>query len=335
MPTIRDVAQKANVSTSTVSHVINETRFVAPETRDRVLAAIRDLNYKHNRVASSLRNQKTKTIGVLLPNSANPYFAEVLAGIEDAAYASDYNIILGNAHDNPERETSYIQVLLSRQVDGILLISTGAFDDSLRLIADSDTNVVIVDRHTDHDGIDEIFTDNFGGGVRAVEYLLELGHRRIACVAGPSYLTPSAERVQGYRQALEAARIGVDESLIIPGDFQYEGGYLAAQQLLTPPYPPTAIFACNDMMAVGVISAANDLGLGVPHDLSVIGYDDIPLARYSSPKLTTIHQSARLLGSRALERLLERIQTPDLKACHDRLDISLVVRESCAPLNSD
>jgi LacI family transcriptional regulator len=165
MPTIRDVARQANVSISTVSHVINDTRFVAPATRERVLEAIRDLNYKHNRIASSLRNQKTQTFGVLLPNSANPYFAEVLAGIEDAAYAHNYNIILGNAHDDPEREISYVQVLLSRQVDGILLISTGAHQQSLELTAESNTPVVLVDRSAHVDGVDEIFTDNLGEGV--------------------------------------------------------------------------------------------------------------------------------------------------------------------------
>jgi LacI family transcriptional regulator len=334
MPTIRDVARQANVSISTVSHVINDTRFVAPATRERVLEAIRDLNYKHNRIASSLRNQKTQTFGVLLPNSANPYFAEVLAGIEDAAYAHNYNIILGNAHDDPEREISYVQVLLSRQVDGILLISTGAHQQSLELTAESNTPVVLVDRSAHVDGVDEIFTDNLGGGRVATEAVLALGHRRIGCVTGPSFLTPSAERVEGYRQALanfDAPDVVQEDALIVAGDFQHHGGYEAGKQLLALDERPTAIFACNDLMAVGVMSAAHEAGLRVPEDLSVIGYDNIPLAGYSSPRLTTVGQPAKALGSLAVERLFARISNPDSATQHERLDVVLVERDSCAP----
>ena len=332
MPTIRDVATAANVSTSTVSHVINATRFVNPDTRERVLQAMKELNYQHNRVASSLRNRKTHTIGVLVPNSANPYFAEILAGIEAACFERNYHIIMGNAHDDPERERSYLEVLLSRQVDGVLLISTGVFDNSIRLLRESKTPVVMVDRSTELETVDEIFTDNRSGGYLATEHLLALGHRRIACVTGPSFLTPSAARVQGYQDALSDAGLTVRDEWIVTGDFQHKGGYEAVQHLLKLDETPTAIFACNDLMAVGVIAALQEVGLRVPYDISVIGYDDIPLASYTNPRLTTIDQPARELGHLAIARLFERFDNPDAPARHEILPVSLIKRDSCSPV---
>jgi len=332
MSTIRDVAKAAKVSISTVSHVINGTRYVSPDTRERVLQAIDTLNYKHNRLASSLRNRKTFTIGVLLPNSANPYFAEVLAGIEEATYAQNYNIILGNATDDPEREQTYLNVLLSRQVDGILLISTGAFEDSIALLAANNTPVVMVDRSADLSGIDEIFTDNQAGGRLATEYLLNLGHERIGCITGPSFLTPSAKRVQGHLDAYAAAHLPHNSDWIVTGDFQHSGGYDAACKLLALDPQPTAIFACNDLMAVGAISAVHQAGLHVPQDISVVGYDDIPLASYATPRLTTVAQPAREIGHLAVKRLLQRLTNPDLPPRHEKLPIKLIERDSCAPV---
>ncbi|MBZ0277065.1 MAG: LacI family transcriptional regulator [Anaerolineae bacterium] len=332
MATIRDVAKAANVSISTISHVINETRYVSPDTRERVLRAMQQLNYQHNRVASSLRNRKTYTIGVLLPNSANPYFAELLAGIEAACFEQDYHIIMGNANDDPAREQSYLKVLLSRQVDGILLISTGAFADSIHLLRENKTPVVMVDRSTELTTVDELFTDNQGGGHLATAHLLALGHRRIGCVTGPSFLTPSAARVQGYRDAFAAVGEPLREEWIVTGDFQHAGGYRAAQKLLALDDTLTAIFACNDVMAIGVMAALQEAGLRVPQDVSVIGYDDIPLASYSNPRLTTIAQPARELGHLAVERLLERLDDPDVPARLDMLPVTLVERDSCRPV---
>ena len=329
MSTIRDVAKIANVSISTVSHVINKTRYVSPETRERVEDAIQQLNYKHNRLARSLRNRKTNTIGVLLPNSANPYFAEILAGIEAAGYANDYHIIMGNANDDPKRELTYLGVLLSRQVDGILLISTGSYEQSMQLLSENNIPVVMIDRSVDLESVDEIFTDNRGGGEMATAHLVNLGHRRIGCITGPSFLTPSASRVQGYRDALTKAGIAIDDDLIVMGDFQHKGGYDAAMALLQHVQSPTAIFACNDMMAVGAVAAIQERGLRVPQDVSVIGYDDIPLASYTNPRLTTIAQPARELGHLAVERLLERFKDQKLDTRHDILPVQLIERHSC------
>lgn len=329
MSTIRDVANAARVSTSTVSHVINDTRFVKPETRERVIQAMQQLNYQHNRLASSLRNRRTQIIGVLVPNSANPYFAEVLAGIEDTCFEQNYHIILGNANDDPERERSYLEVLLSRQVDGIVLISTGDFDSSVRLLSENRTPVVMVDRSAQLDTVDEIFTDGHGGGRLATEYLLALGHRYIGCITGPSALTPSAARVMGYREALASAGIIPRNDWLFEGDFQHQSGYSAAHDFLRSREPPTAIFACNDLMAVGAMAAVQQAGLSVPYDISIIGYDDIPLASYANPRLTTISQPARELGQLAVQRLLDRFDQPDMPALHEKLPVALVERDSC------
>jgi len=335
MTTIRDVAQAANVSISTVSHVINETRAVSPKTRARVLRAIEDLNYKHNRLASSLRQRKTQTIGVLLPNSTNPYFAEVLTGIEESCFEQNYNFIMGNANDNPQRELAYLQVLLSRQVDGIVLISTGAYVDSVNLLAANQTPVVMVDRSTDIETIDEIFTTNHAGGRLATEYLLRLGHTRIVCITGPSFLTPSAQRVDGYREALSTAGIIPDANWVIAGDFQMSSGYEATKTSLALSGPPTAIFACNDLMAVGALCAVHEVGLQVPQDISIIGYDDIPLASYTTPRLSTIAQPAREIGHLAVQRLLDRLQNPDKPPQHDMLPVTLVERDTCQRIKGE
>lgn len=334
MVTIREVAEAAKVSISTVSHVINETRFVRPETRARVETAIKDLNYQHNRLASSLRNQKTQTIGVLLPNNANPFFAEILAGIETTFYNAGYNFIMGNANDDPNRELSYLRVLLSRQVDGVLLVSTGAYEAALDLLAQKNVPVVMIDRTASAD-VDVIGTDNATGGQLATEYLIGLGHERIACITGPSFLTPSSERVVGYMRAMADSGLTVDENWIISGDFHEQSGYDAMRELLTLDTGLTAVFACNDLMALGVLCALHEAGLRVPEDISVIGYDDIVMASYSVPRLTTIAQPSESLGQLAAKRLVERLQKPDTAARQDILPVHLVERHSCRDIRGD
>ena len=332
MTTIRDVAKIAKVSTSTVSHVVNDTRFVNPETREKVLHAMKKLDYRPNRVARSLRNRQTLTLGIIVPNSANPYFAEVLVGIERICFDLGYNIIIGNANDDPERELSYLNVLLSRQVDGVLLISTGAYKESLELLATYNIPVVLVDRSSQSDDVDEILTANKQGGLLATRHLLQLGHTRIGCITGPSLLTPGAERVAGYYDALKAAGIPVDEKLVKSGNFDHESGYRACRDLLAEEFPPTAIFAGNDLMAVGVLCAIHEANMCVPADISVIGFDDIPLASYSVPRLTTISQPSHQLGQAAVECLIDRLKNPEKSVQRDILSVSFVERDSCAPI---
>jgi len=307
MTTIREVAQRAGVSYATVSHVINKTRFVSDETRTRVLSAMSELNYRPNALARSLRIGETHTIGLILPDSANPFFAEIARSIEDRAFKLGYSVILCNTERDTHREQLYVDVLSKRQVDGIIFVATGDQADSLNFLIDQDMPVVLIDRDLPNIEVDAVLTDNQQGGYLATRHLIQRGHRRIACIAGPSHITPSAERVTGYLQALAEAGIPYDESLILGGDYHPASGQQVAATLLAHDFPPTAIFALNDLMAMGALRAAAEAGLRVPQDLGIIGYDDIEFASFTNPPLSTIAQPKDEVGSQATEILVKRI----------------------------
>lgn len=314
MTTIREVALRAGVSPSTVSHIINNTRFVAPETRARVLAAMAELNYRPNVLARSLRRGETHTIGLILPDSANPFFAEIARAIEDAAFRAEYNVILGNTENNLEREQVYVDVFVQKQVDGLIFVATGDQSPSLEELLRLGIPVVVVDRRLPGLQADTVLTDNLQGGLQATRYLLERGHRRIGCITGPSHLTPSADRVVGYRQALTEYGVPIDERLIRRGDFHPHSGYALTHELLQCDPPPTALFVCNDLMALGALRALAETGRQVPHDCAVVGFDDIELASYANPPLTTIRQDKAALATMAVQFLRERIARTDIPA---------------------
>lgn len=328
MPTIREVASRAGVSPTTVSHVINNTRFVSAETRQRVLDAMAELNYRPNVLARSLRRGETRTLGLILPDSANPFFAEIARAIEDSAFTAGYNVILGNSENELAKEQVYVDVLVNKQVDGLIFLASGDHSPSLEHLVCNGLPVVVVDRRLSGLEVDTVLTDNLQGGLTAARYLLELGHRRIACITGPSNLTPSAERVIGYRRALEEYGLPVDENLIRKGDFHPSSGYLATGELLRQQPRPTAIFICNDMMAIGALRALSEAGLHVPRDCSLVGFDDIELASYITPPLTTIRQDKSALAEAAVELLLGRIAQPDLPARTRILPTQLIERHS-------
>jgi LacI family transcriptional regulator len=328
---MRDVAERAGVSVTTVSHVINETRPVSDELRQRVLAAIDELGYQPNVLARSLRRGETHTIGMIVPDSANPFFAELARGIEDTSFEHGYNLILCNSDGDLDKELIYADVLTEKQVDGILFVAAGVSTDHIRALQERRIPVVIVDREIPDVSVDQVLTDNARGGWLATRHLLELGHRCIGCITGPSDVTPSAERVTGYRQALSEGGIPLDEVLIVKGDFQYGSGYRAARQILARDDPPTAIFTCNDLMAVGAISAAVEMGRQVPVNLSVVGFDDVRLASFANPPLTTIVQPKYEMGVLATTMLLERMRNHDIPPRRRLLDTSLLIRQSTAP----
>lgn len=328
---MRDVAERADVSVTTVSHVINETRPVSHGLRERVLLAMAELGYHPNALARSLRRQQTQTIGLVVPDSANPFFAEVARGIEDASFAQDYSVILCNSDSNLTKELLYLDVLAEKQVDGLLLVAVrGMTADHFQPLLARRLPLVVVDRDIPGAAVDSVLADNAHGGWLATSHLIELGHRRIACLAGPSDLAPGAEREKGYRQALLGHGLPLDESLIVRGDFQYESGFQAARQLLSGGNPPTAIFACNDLIAVGAICLAVALGRQIPADLSIVGFDNIRLAAFTNPPLTTINQPKYEMGQLAVQMLLERQRQPDLPPRRRLLETSLVLRQSTA-----
>jgi len=335
-PTQEDVAREAGVSRATVSYVINNRTDgnvrISEETRCRVLEAIEELGYRPNVLARSLRQGQTHTIGMIVPDNTNPFFAEVARGVEDTSFEQGYSVILCNSDGDLDKELLYTNVLAEKRVDGILFVAAGMSTEHICALQERRMPVVVVDRDIPDVAVDSVMTANERGGWLATRYLIELGHRRIGCIAGPSDVTPSAERVTGYRHALREAGLPVDEVLILKGDFQYESGYQAARQLLSMEDSPTAIFACNDLMAIGTISAAVRLGRQVPADLSVVGFDDVPLASFANPALTTIVQPKYEIGVVAATMLLERMQDPDKPPYRKMLDTELVVRQSTAPV---
>jgi len=328
---MRHVAERANVSVTTVSHVINETRPVSDELRQRVLAAMDELGYQPNLLARSLRQGKTHTIGMIIPDNANPFFAEMSRGVEDTSFEQGYSVILCNSDSNLDKELLYANVLAEKRVDGILFVAAGLSTERILDLQARRMPLVVVDRDLPEAAVDSVLTDNAQGGWLATHHLVELGHHRIGCITGPSDITPSAERITGYRQALDESGLPVDKALIVRGDFQYDSGYQAASQLLQMDDPPTAIFACNDLMAIGVMSAALKLGLHIPADLSVIGFDDVRLASFANPPLTTIVQPKYEIGVIATTMLLERMHDLEMPARRRVFETDLLVRQYTAP----
>ncbi len=331
---MRDVAKQAGVSVTTVSHVVNETRPVSDELRRRVITAMTELGYQPNALARSLRRKQTHTLGMIVPDSANPFFAEVARGIEDTSFEQGYSVILCNSDGHLAEELLYTNVLVEKQVDGIIFVAAGASTEHIHNLQARDVPLVIVDRDVPGVAVDSVLTDNAGGGLVATEHLIGLGHRRIGCISGPSDLTPSADRILGYRNALTKNNLPIDEQLIVKGDFQYESGHQAAHYLFGLEEPPTAIFACNDLMAVGAISAAVERGRQVPSELSIVGFDDVRLASFTNPPLTTIVQPKYEIGVLAATILLERLQNRNRSPRRQLLETKLLVRQTTAPVRT-
>lgn len=328
MTTIREVAESAGVSYATVSHVINNTRVVSQETRERVLAAMAALNYRPNALARSLRQGKTNTLGLVLPDSANPFFAEISRSIEDEAFRKGYSVFLCNTELDTQRELFYVDVLSKKQVDGIIFIAAGDQADSLDFLLRESMPVVMIDRDVPNVEVDAVLTDNQLGGFLATHHLIELGHKKIACIAGPSSITPSAERIIGYRSALEQAGIPYDEDLVLRGDYHAQSGLEVTQSILKMDPRPTAIFALNDLMALGALRAAAEAGFSIPRDLAVVGYDDLELTHFTNPPLTTIAQPKKEVAVQAVNLLVDRISRKSRPPIRVVLPPELVVRRS-------
>jgi LacI family transcriptional regulator len=329
-PTQNDVAQRAGVSQATVSLVLNKVSRsnIPEETRLRVINAIDELGYRPNTLASSLRLGKTQTLGLILPDIANPFFAEVSRSIEIAAFEQNYNLILCNTEGDIDRELLYVDVLCNRQVDGIIFVAMGDQADSLQRVLCKNIPVVMIDRDLPGTEVDAVLTDNRLGGFQATQHLIDLGHYRIGCIAGPSSVTPSAGRGEGYLAALAEHNIPADENLYVRGDFHPYSGWAAARSMLALREPPTAIFAGNDLMAIGALRAITEAGLHVPEDISLVGFDNIELASYTNPPLTSVAQPIHEAGQMAVNFLLERIREPDQPFRRAILPTSLIVRNS-------
>ena len=317
-----------------MSHVVNGTRRVSPEGRERVEKAIRALGYVPSAIARSLKSNNTRTLGMLIPNSSNPYFAEIVHSVEDRCFGAGYNLILCNTNDEAHRQGTYLQVLAERRIDGLIVVSTGHDATLPTQLAGLSIPTVLVDREIEiaEQPCDLVETAHMQGGQLATQHLLDLGHRRIACISGPEGLVPSEQRIAGWRAALSAAADARGEApMLCNGHFTSQGGYDAMHALLRADTPPTAVFVCNDLMAMGALCAAHERGLRVPEALSIVGFDDIELAAFTSPPLTTVAQPKQRIGALAVDMLLERIDGKRQDARKVMLQPELRVRASTAP----
>ena len=310
MATMKDIARLAQVSTSTVSHVINGSRFVSDEIREKVMRIVAELNYTPSAVARSLKVRETKTIGLLVTATNNPFFAEVMAGVEQYCQKNQYNLIIATTGGDAKRLQQNLQTLMHKQVDGLLLMC----GDS-RFQADIELTIslplVVMDWWFTELNADKILENSALGGYLATKALIDAGHRKIGIITGNLKKSVAQNRLQGYKNALSEAKIALNPHWIVESHFDFEGGVLGIQSLLTQSSRPTAVFCCSDTIAVGAYQAIQQQGLRIPQDLSIMGYDDIELARYLSPPLSTICQPKAELGKLAVEALLQRIKNPN------------------------
>lgn len=326
---MKDVARLAGVSTSTVSHVINKDRFVSDAITEKVDAAIKALNYAPSALARSLKLNQTRTIGMLITASTNPFYSELVRGVERSCFERGYSLVLCNTEGDEQRMNRNLETLMQKRVDGLLLLCTETHQPSLEIMQRYPSIPSVMMDWAPFDGDSDLIQDNsLLGGDMATRYLIERGYTRIACISGPLDKTPARLRLEGYREAMHNAQLAIPDGYEITSNFEFGGGLDAMQKLLAHPERPDAVFVGNDAMAVGVYQALYQAGLRIPQDMAVIGYDDIELARYMTPPLTTIHQPKDELGELAIDVLIHRIAQPGQKQQRMQLTPELVVRGS-------
>lgn len=329
MATMKDVARLAGVSTSTVSHVINNDRFVSDAIREKVEAAIKNLNYAPSALARSLKLNQTRTIGMLITASSNPFFSELVRGVERSCFERGYSLVLCNTDGDEQRMNRNLETLLQKRVDGLLLLCTETHQPSPEIMQRYPSIPTVMMDWAPFGGEGDLIQDNsLLGGDIATQYLIDKGYTRIACITGPLDKTPARLRLEGYRNAMARAGLPVKAGYEFNADFEFGGGFNAMQALLALPEPPHAVFMSNDAMAVGAYQALYQAGLRVPQDMALVGYDDIELARYMTPPLTTIHQPKDELGELAIDVLIHRMAQPDLQQQRLQLTPELVERGS-------
>ncbi|WP_406217200.1 LacI family DNA-binding transcriptional regulator [Streptomyces decoyicus] len=328
MTTMTDVARRAGVSVATVSHVLNETRPVRPDTRAAVLGAIDELGYTHNTLARSLVTSRTRSIGLAVSAISNPYFTEILQGVEAGALEAGYSLLLTDPHDDPQHERKVVQLLHERRVDGMIVAPSAEPSAMVEYLARREVPTVFLDRLVG-DGHDQVCAENTGPVRQLVGHLADLGHTRIGLVAGLPGLSTTTERVQGYREGLRACGLAFAPELLAGGHSAAQGAQDATRRLLAVPQPPTAVITANNAMTIGALRALRELGLEVPRDIALVCFDDFSWADLFTPRLTAIAQPSKDIGAAAVRLLLERLTEPDRPPRTVRLPCTLVHRTSC------
>jgi len=330
--TIRQIAEKAEVSIGTVSHVINGTANVREKLRVRVLDAIRSLGYQPSQLARGLRRNQTSMLVMMIPDVTNPFFPAVIRGVEDIAFKSKYRVVLCNTDNDPRKETLYLNEMRSYSPAEWLVIPSvdSEIAPSFNLKTPGPP-AICLDRQPQGWRGDVVLVANEAGAYSATRHLLRMGHRQLAVITGPLHLANAVERLNGFKRALAEANVPIDADYIQEARFERNSGYSAAKRLLRMLPRPTAIFACNDLMALGVLLAARELGLHCPEDLSVVGFDNLDFAEFTAPALTTVHQPGYQLGTAAARLLLERIEGSQQPPQKLVLPTELQIRHSVAP----
>lgn len=310
MATIKEIAERADVSIGTVSNVVSGKRHVSALLKDRIVAAIRELDYHPNHVARSLKVRQTNMLGMVIPDITNPFFPEVMRGAEDASRERKYLLVTANTDERMEREQNVVSVLRSHRVDGFLIAAAPGRGTMghLQNAAENGTPIVFLDRATPGIGLDSVTIDNVKGAQDCVRHLIRLGHEDIAIVTGSLSLEIGRARLKGYEVALKEAGLKVRRSLILEGDFREESGYRLGKEILLRQHRPTALFVCNGVMTLGVLQALDEIGVRCPHDVALATFDDLPFGRAFHPRLTCVAQPTYELGFKGATLLIDRIE---------------------------
>ena len=330
--TMKDVALQANVSTATVSRALMNPEKVSQATRNRVEQAALEVGYLPQMQGRNMKRNESRTILVIVPDICDPFFSEVIRGIEVTAAAQGYLVLIGDCAHQNQQEKTFIDLIITKQIDGMLLLGSQLpFDASI----EEQRNLppmVMANEFAPELGLPTVHIDNLTASFNAVNYLHELGHQRIGCIAGPEEMPLCHYRLQGYVQALRRCGITVDPHYIARGNFTYEAGANALEQLLALPQPPTAVFCHSDIMALGALSWAKRQGLRIPEDLSIIGFDNISLAEFCDPPLTTVSQPRFDIGREAMLLLLNQLSGQFVDSGSRLLDCELIVRGSTSKI---
>jgi LacI family transcriptional regulator len=330
LPTISDVAKQAGVSPATVSRVIQGAKPVKPATREKVERAIEELGYVPSAVARSLRSKRTRAVALVVPDITNAFWTTVARGVEDIAQRQDYSVLLCNTDENPAKQLRYLDVVASQRVDGVIIAPYDSDARNLAKLRDRNIPTVIIDRRIEGWDVDSVYGDSISGARAVVKHLIGLGHRWIAMISGPMNTSTAEDRVTGYCMALAEAGIPIDPRLIRRGEFRAASGEKLAHQVLDEGLKPTAIFAANNAIAMGVIEAVEMQGLRIPQDIALVCFDDFPYVSCLFPFLTVVVQPAYDMGANAAQLLLSRLDSEvSLQPRHVVLPTRLIIRHSC------
>lgn len=331
--TIVEVAERAGVSLGTVSRVLNNDIHVAPETRERVSAVVRELGYVANRQARGLKGSKTNTIGILVPDLGTGYIGEIMHGVDAELALHQLDLMLFTTHRAATKEANYVANMVRGMVDGLLVVLPRNPADFVGTLSRRNFPFVLIDHQGTGSPCPSVGAMNWQGAYNATEHLIKLGHTRIGFITGSMDLGAAIDRLGGYKAALKTFHVAEDPTLIYKGSFFQPEGYAGACALLDLKFPPTAIFASNDVMAMGAMDAVRSRGLRVPEDISILGFDDIPQAAVVRPALTTVRQPLRDMGGLAAQMLIDKLKSPETELGRIELPTELIVRASTASPN--